>query len=350
MKAAAVGRATARRSEPGASGRRSVDVLDLAGAALVGAAIGWTYVSAAASGGQPGPVAGVFLAATAAFVAGRLAAAVSRVLVPAAVVLAAGAVVLRAPQDVLSSLPSAGPFGYGNASAALFLQATVGALFLAAASRRVPFRVLGLVAAGVFAAVTLVGGSSAAVVLLLLPAGALAARDLRAARVAVALGTAAVVLGVALTAVLGATYRGEGGSGPAASVLTGRRLALWHDALAIMADNPATGIGPGRFQVESPVARSDKDTRQAHNEFLQQGAEQGAIGAVLLVLVFLWGYARLWRSAAPPTVRALGAAAITALGLHASIDYVLHFPAIAVTAAALVGAASAPVAGRFRSP
>jgi hypothetical protein len=59
------------------------------------------------------------------------------------------------------------------------------------------------------------------------------------------------------------------------------------------------------------------------------------------VLVFVWGFARLWVHPAPDVMVALGAASLAALGLHACVDYVLHFPAVPLTAAALVGTAQA---------
>jgi hypothetical protein len=53
----------------------------------------------------------------------------------------------------------------------------------------------------------------------------------------------------------------------------------------------------------------------------------------------LWGFASLGATAVPDLVSVLGAVALAALGIHASVDYVLHFPAVPVTASALVGAA-----------
>ena len=69
--------------------------------------------------------------------------------------------------------------------------------------------------------------------------------------------------------------------------------------------------------------------------------ELGWAGLALVVLVFLWGFARLWVHPAPDLVVALGAASLAALGIHASVDYVLHFPAVPLAAAALVGTAQA---------
>ena len=162
------------------------------------------------------------------------------------------------------------------------------------------------------------------------------ARLARGSIVAVALIFVAVLAG---TVALGVGYR-PGADTVFVRALTERRLELWHESLALIADHPG-GVGPGRFQDVDPTALRDRDARWAHNEFLQQGVELGWAGLVLVVLLFLWGFARLWVHPAPDLVVALGAASLAALGIHASVDYVLHFPAVPLAAAALVGTAQA---------
>jgi O-antigen ligase len=102
-----------------------------------------------------------------------------------------------------------------------------------------------------------------------------------------------------------------------------------------------TGIGPGRFAAESEVAQRDQDARWAHNEYLQQGAEEGLLGLVVLVALVGWGFLRAWTSPSPDAVTALGVAALGIVAIHASVDYIFHFPAIPVAAAALLGATQA---------
>ena len=62
-----------------------------------------------------------------------------------------------------------------------------------------------------------------------------------------------------------------------------------------------------------------------------------SISSALLALLFVWGFARLSAGAPPDAVTLLSAASLAALGIHASVDYVMHFPAIPILAAALVG-------------
>jgi len=106
-----------------------------------------------------------------------------------------------------------------------------------------------------------------------------------------------------------------------------------------MGANPLTGVGPGRFQATSPIARGDRDEPWAHHEYLHMGAETGLLGMVLLLGLFVWGFARLLTSGAPDGVAVIGAVAVAALGVHACLDYVLHFPAAPIAAAGLLGAA-----------
>ena len=212
----------------------------------------------------------------------------------------------------------------------------------------VALRAIATTAALVFASVTIATKTWTAtiVVLLAVPAIMLSRQRQAGTRLAVA-GCA----GFFLAALVGASYLGSGydfvdqGSKKANDAsfdgsyggLTERRVALWGDAIDMMAKNPSFGVGPDRFRVISPVVQTDRDEPWAHNDFLQLGAETGVFGFVLVVAIFLWGFVRLFRVHAPDTTTALGAVALTALGVHGSVEYVLHFPAVVLAGAALVG-------------
>ncbi len=319
-------------------------MLDAVGVALLVASIGWTFVSAAASGGSAAPVAGLLLASAAALVVGRLLGSIRPSLVPA-VVTASAAVAMLLP-GTFDRRPLEGLFGYANAAAAFFALASVAALMVACSARATGSRVAGVVAAIAFATVPIARGSLAPTALLVLgPVALLVARDGRGVRLVVAGCAALFVLALLGTAWLGATTVVDedrrSSEGVVERALSARRVALWHDALSLMTAHPVAGVGPGRFAEESAVARADVDARWAHQEFLQQGAEQGIVGLVLLVGLVLWGFAGLWVTGSADRVVALGAAALAVLAVHACVDYVLHFPAIPIACAALVGTAQA---------
>ena len=317
--------------------------LDVIGLALAAGVISWTWFAAASSGGVAGPFTGLLLACCFALVIGRLAASTYRLLVPGLVVGTAGLLALTTP-DVLSGTPLGGPLGYANANGAFFLQAAVAGLMLAAASRATAVRVLAMAAAIGFSVVPFAAKSVTSAALLLgLPLVGLLVLIRAGARVAVAACAGLLVVALIATIVLASTYVPGDRSGSLDRIVDAsideRRVALWHESLAMMIEHPVTGVGVGGFQVVSPTARSDRDARWAHNSFLQQGAETGVIGLILLVLLFLWGFAWLSTTTTPDAVTVLGAVALAGLGIHASVDYVLHFPAIPITTAALVGAA-----------
>lgn len=317
--------------------------LDLVGVVLVGAAIGWTYLAAQWPGFSPAPFTALLLVCGVAIVLGRLAALMRRTLIPAVIVGGAALLAVATP-DVLSGTALGGPLGYANANGAFFVQAAMAGLILAAASHATPVRVLGLLAAALFGVVPFAAKSvTSATLLLLLPIVALVTRAFAGARVAVAGCAVLFIVTLAATIVLGSTYAAGDRSSLVDRVvdasLDERRAALWHEALVMLREHPAAGVGLGGFQALSPTARSDRDARWAHNSFLQQGAETGLIGLVLLMLLFLWAFASLGATGMPDTVSVLGAVAVAALGIHASVDYILHFPAVPITAAALVGAA-----------
>lgn len=348
----AAGRAAAAEPAGGTEPDRPLQgagpILDAAGLALLGAGIAWVCLAASVSHASAAPVVAILLLSAAAWTAGRLTGSVAPWLVPGVVVLAAAALALRSPAETLSRAPLSGPFGYVNATSALFVQATAAGLMIAVGSRRLPGRVIGLSAAAAFAALPFAMASRSGAVLVALTAGPVVAMVLRdasprAVRATIAGCGALVVLALAASIVLGAAY----GRGPAAvnrafaTALSDRRLTLWHEALVIMAGNPVAGVGPGGFRAASPTALSDADARWAHQGFLQYGAETGVLGLVLLALTFVWGFARLL-AGNPDRIATAGAAALAALGVAACADYVLHFPALPAAAAALAGAGAAP--------
>jgi O-antigen ligase len=312
-------------------------------------------LASADSGGSAGPGIGVLMACGFAVLASRAIGSHARVVVPAAVFLAAVIVAGRSRTGILSSDPLSGPLQYTNADGAFYVQATVAGLMIAFITRVWLLRLVAVIGAGVFAATAfIIHAEAAAALVVVLPGiGLILATQSVAggARAPVALFGILFVACVAATILLGATYSQTGNSNRlqdlAARTVDQHRLALWHDAFAIMRDHPVTGVGPGRFQFISPIALKNRDFRWAHNEFLQQGAEGGVPGLVLLAAIFVWGFARLWVVRTPDAITALSAASLAALGIHASVDYVMHFPAIPLMAAGLV--ATGMTAGRNRT-
>jgi hypothetical protein len=299
--------------------------------------------AAAHNGGAPGPLVALLLASAAALVVGRLLGRRHRALLPAIVVVSV-AYALVAAGSVVGGGPLSGPLGYRNATGALCVQGAIAALMFAAAVRLWPLRILGIAAALPFAVVAALDSTAAGVSLLVIAVALIGLRGPRAVRVSIAIAAALFALTLLGVVALGAGYR-PGGSGAASRALTERRLVLWHESLQIIAAEPA-GVGPGRFMVVNPTALRDADAHWAHDEFLQQGVELGLAGLDLSVLLFMWGFARLWVHPRPDMVVALGAASLAALGIHAGVDYVLHFPAVPLAAAALIGTAQAVPRGQ----
>ena len=71
------------------------------------------------------------------------------------------------------------------------------------------------------------------------------------------------------------------------------RLDLWRDCLKLAIDNPIFGVGPGNFPV---VAASLGWTagKQAHSVWMQQAAETGFPGVLLLFCFFALAVVKLW--------------------------------------------------------
>jgi O-antigen ligase len=316
--------------------------LDALGIALAVVTIVWAMAVASAAGGSARPFVSLLVAAGvgigfARWLEGRLIRSV-----PLLVVCGAGGSFLL---DRLGSGHWGDPLGYTNASAALAVEAMVAALMLVVPPSPLPLRVVGMLGALAFGATPFIldartSGFLVVAIALAFGIGWVMRWPRRGVVVAAILALTVLMATVAL----GVSGGGEPGSITAQVVdtsLTEVRLALWHDALEIVADHPIMGVGWGGFATTSPIARSDEDLRYAHNEFLQVTAESGILGGLLVGLIIAWGFARIYVGAGPDPMAVLGAFALAAMVISASVDYVLRFPAVGLTTAVLVGAAQA---------
>ena len=229
------------------------------------------------------------------------------------------------------------------------LAAIAGLMMLVGATSTI-LRVIGAasaVAAGLVPATTDVVASTVLIVALPLPLMLFSMVGRWASRLAIALCGSLFILAVLSTALLGSRDWSVV-DGPAATkirdVLTYDRLELWHEAEQLMTQNPLRGIGPGRFGDVAPLSQVDPSNLLfwAQNDFLQQGAEQGVPGLLALVGLFVCGFVALWANPNADAFVALAAVALAAVGIQACEDYVLHFPAVVLATAALVGAGIAP--------
>lgn len=306
---------------------------DVAGFLIFCGLVAWCLIAASASGGNAVPAIQLIVGSWVVLVLARVLAYLEPSLVPAFVIAATAAVAIAYP-SVLSDRPLSGPFGYSNATAAFFMQAATAGAMLWVGGRRAVHRSFGLGTFVVMVGAGIATGSRLAVLCGALLLVIVFLRD-RGARIFVAI--AAVSFAVTLA---GTIFAGAGGIGSnVATGITGteRRVELWGDAFVLMGSKPVTGIGFGRFATESPTARNDDDARHAHNGYLQLGAEAGIPAMMLLIAVFAWAFARLYLVSSRDTIAAAAAGGVACLGIHASIDYVLHFPAVVVAACALVG-------------
>ncbi|MGH8883817.1 MAG: O-antigen ligase family protein [Egibacteraceae bacterium] len=320
--------------------RDAVDAVDLAGAALLTVTVVWIGLAAGAGNGDAGPVTVALAGAAAVAWIARQVTRLHGWLVP---LLVYAAVAIFAV-DSGTPLTRGGPLGYANASAALYFLAAAAALMVFVRCSRPLVRVWALWAAVVAGVLPWLSGVvTAALLVCALPLALTSPPTRDKVRFLMAGGALLVFAVLATTVLLGASYGGDR-TGLVDRVvdatLSERRVQLWRDALAITESNPAFGIGPGRFDEVSPTALANPDTSKAHNEYLQMSAETGFAGFALSLGLLLWGFARLW-SGPGDGGAVVAAVALTGVGVHASIDYILHFTAVAVATAALTGAGSA---------
>lgn len=125
------------------------------------------------------------------------------------------------------------------------------------------------------------------------------------------------------------------------------RLAAWHAAWHQIALHPIAGSGPGLRQLswQAPDG-SLRVFAYAHDEYLQLFAELGLIGLICLIGCAI-ALVRLLVRSRPAAANnrapwALGLAGLLSTMVSMAFDFTGHFPAITLTAAALLGCATGP--------
>jgi O-antigen ligase len=317
--------------------------LDYAGVVLIVIWLVWIVVASIRMASNPLPAVLLVSGCALAMWVSRAAATRTPVAVPTVVVILAAVFGGSAGAALVDGGPLAKPLGYANANAAFFVQAAVAGLMVGRIAKRRWLRGIGFAAAFSFALVPALTGSTTGVLLLIVvtPVALLLERGF-GARTAVAFCAGFWVVVLAGSVWLGALYEPgvarEERRGLAVTTLSERRLILWSEALMIATEHPTFGIGASGFAEASATARADRDARFAHHEFLQHAAEVGIPGVVLMIAAFACGFLLLGIRARTHSYVVLPAVGWTALGAHASIDYVLHFAAVPLAAASLLGA------------
>ncbi|MFE5813885.1 O-antigen ligase family protein [Streptomyces sp. NPDC056479] len=336
---------------PGEAGDRR-NVSDAAGVVILGACAAWSLISAAVHDGRPEGVLLAILAVAAGYAAGRIGGALLPVAAPCAGALAGVSLTLTVPH--LSPGPQiVAPLGHAGATAAV-LTLSAGAACCAAWAASAPVVRLGLrvLAAGIAVTAAVLGSTSGFVACSAVLLCSLAAGHLRHRGVGIA------GLAVTATAVTGLTWAVAGNVVPGGLLawlegqLTRHRIQLWHDALHLSRQEPALGVGPGRFGELSTTATGTLlSDGKPHSAPLQQAAEQGVVGLLLLAAAFCWMLFALWRTARPTPVALTAGAALTALAAIAAVGNALSFTTVSVGAGLLAGLATArPIAGDTSQP
>ncbi|MFG2631573.1 O-antigen ligase family protein [Streptomyces sp. NPDC048473] len=317
---------------------------DGAGAVILAACAIWSLISAAGRETGPEGVLLALLAVAAGFACGRICGTLLPV--ATATVAAVGALLMgllsRHGMPGATATVDTAP-GHAGAAAALLVLAAGAACCAAAAARQAPLRftlrLLALGTACAALALRSVAGFAAALGVLLcsLAAARMRQRLLGLAGLALATG---LVVGTSWAVAADALPQGLMVSlkGP----LTTNRVLLWQDALELAGRHPVLGVGPGRFAELSPtMEQTAHSDGKPHSAPLQQAAEQGVVGVVLLGSAFGWLLYVLWRSPRTTAVVLTAGAALTALAVLASVGNALSFTPVTAGAGLLAGLASA---------
>ncbi|GAA2634681.1 hypothetical protein GCM10010307_30130 [Streptomyces vastus] len=332
-----------------AYGTRTVS--DVAGVLVLGVFATWSLITASVHGGRPEGALLAVLAVAAGYASGRMCGSFLPVAAPAAGALAGLGLAIAAP-NTAPGPQVISPLGQTGSTAALLTLSAGAACCAAWAARPSALRLgLRLLAAGIGVVSAFLGSTAGCVAC----AGVLLC-SLAADRMRRGPGLAGLALAAGL--VTGATWAiaenvlPDGLTSSLEGQLTQQRVQLWRDALDLAHREPGLGVGPGRFPELSPtITQSPATDGKPYSAPLQQAAEQGLVGVVLLAAVFAWVLYALWRTPRPTPVALTAGAALTALAAIAAVGNALSFPTVTAGAGLLAGLATArPLAGGLDVP
>ncbi|MER7838737.1 O-antigen ligase family protein [Streptomyces sp. NPDC096040] len=318
------------------------NVSDAVGVVVLGACAGWPLLSAAGRDGRPEGMLLAVLAVAAGYAAGRMSGALWPVAAPCVGALAGLGLAVAMP-EVAAGPQFTTPLGRAGAVAALLVLAT-GGVCCAVWATPVPALRFGLrtLAAGIGVTGAAMGSvmgcaASAAVLMCSLAAGRMRRRGPGIAGLAL---VAALVTGTVWA--VAANVLPTGLSTALVGPLTEHRVQLWRDALHLARRNSALGVGPGRFgELSGTASEALLPDGKPHSAPLQQAAEQGLVGALLLAAAFCWILYALWRSPRSTPVVLTAVAALTALASIAAVGNALSFTTVSAGAGLLAGLATA---------
>jgi len=147
------------------------------------------------------------------------------------------------------------------------------------------------------------------------------------------------------TALRGGSDRAATSISDAADYSLGGHLHFWRAGLAIFADHPVAGTGPGTFGTVHAAYQRDVRyyARDAHSLYVQTAAEQGTAGLVALA-VLLGVLATAWISALRASRRTDSYPLVVGIGLglaaffaHSGVDMDWMFPANPAMAMLMAG-------------
>lgn len=128
------------------------------------------------------------------------------------------------------------------------------------------------------------------------------------------------------------------------------RQRIYRTVAGLIAERPWLGHGLGSFPAVMAMARTPEITQvwtEAHQTYLELGLELGIPAACLLLLAILSLVAHCLlgddRRPSDRLLRALGLSATLLVAIHATVDFSMQIPAVAVTWVAIIGT----VVGRY---
>jgi O-antigen ligase len=146
---------------------------------------------------------------------------------------------------------------------------------------------------------------------------------------------------------------------PGRSDVTGWRMHLNHDSLAMLRARPILGWGLGAFPTVYPQFRSfydDAPIHDAHNDYMQLLAETGVAGGLItawFLVVLLregWRNLELSQSMWDKGITTAAIVSVSGILVHSASDFNLHIPANAAIFFVMCAIVAAPVFGRAAQP
>ncbi|MFA7208673.1 MAG: O-antigen ligase family protein [Parcubacteria group bacterium] len=106
------------------------------------------------------------------------------------------------------------------------------------------------------------------------------------------------------------------------------RLAMWHKAAEVIAENPLAGVGIGNYPLEVKPTAVYRDPIYAHNTYLDIAVETGVLNALVWIGILGATFRGFWEKSKKENLFFFGLASLVIFAAHSLVETAIYSPVV----------------------